>query len=229
MAASLVVWLCKLKWFGGDGFVSFDERLSAAYSHFREFCHTTKRFTACDHWSAKKFSMASILGWFLLITFCSKIVLFIHWFFTAKISIYRQHLPSSLASKEQWLPYQHCWERSRYCSCLQVAWISLCWGWYLAPIPSKKNLRHLSIVDIASFQPTTSFEQLRIAIANSWKSWDTPFAVSMWSLAFFMIMESSFPVQLVSEPNKLDLMFVSFDFINSVCLDMLFSLHGGPH
>ena len=138
MAASLVVWLCKLKWFGGDGFVSFDERLSAAYSHFREFCHTTKRFTACDHWSPKKFSMASILGWFLLITFCSKIVLFMQWFFTAKISIYKQHLPSSLASKEQWLPYQHCWERSRYCSCLQVAWISLCWGWYLAPIPSKK-------------------------------------------------------------------------------------------
>lgn len=62
MCASMVVWLCKLGKFGtGRPRESLEEKLSHAYSMFREYCHTHKRFTACAHWSLKKFSMSSIL------------------------------------------------------------------------------------------------------------------------------------------------------------------------
>ena len=55
MAASIIVWLCHLGFFGdGRPRQSFEEKLSYAYSAFREYCHETKRFTACDHWTTKK-------------------------------------------------------------------------------------------------------------------------------------------------------------------------------
>lgn len=60
LAASIVVWLCKLGVFDdGNPRQGFDEKLALAYSAFREFCHTSKRFTACDVWSKRKFGMSS--------------------------------------------------------------------------------------------------------------------------------------------------------------------------
>ncbi|CAL1145148.1 unnamed protein product [Cladocopium goreaui] len=61
LAASFVVWLCKLGKLGSNGRPrqSFDDKLSLAYSTFREYCHIHKRFTACDHWSMKKLGMTS--------------------------------------------------------------------------------------------------------------------------------------------------------------------------
>lgn len=64
LAASFVVWLCKLGKLGSNGRPrqSFDDKLSLAYSTFREYCHIHKRFTACDHWSMKKLGMTSKLS-----------------------------------------------------------------------------------------------------------------------------------------------------------------------
>ena len=65
MAASIIVWLCHLGCFGdGRPPQSFEEKLTYAHSSFRECCHQTKWFTACDHWTTKKFSMASALGFY---------------------------------------------------------------------------------------------------------------------------------------------------------------------
>ena len=70
MAASFVVWLCKLGKLGSTGRPrqAFDDKLSMAYSTFREYCHIHKRFTACDHWSMKKLAMTSKLS--CAITWC---------------------------------------------------------------------------------------------------------------------------------------------------------------
>ena len=60
LGASFVVWLVRLDFFNnGMNHQSFDDKLKAAYSTFREYCHNTRRFTACDQWCLKKFSMAS--------------------------------------------------------------------------------------------------------------------------------------------------------------------------
>lgn len=60
LGASFVVWLVRLGFFNnGMNHQSFDEKLKTAYSTFREYCHNTRRFTACDQWCLKKFSMAS--------------------------------------------------------------------------------------------------------------------------------------------------------------------------
>ena len=65
LAASFVVWLCKLGKLGSNGRPrqSFDDKLSLAYSTFREYCHIHKRFTACDHWTVKKLAMSSKLSY----------------------------------------------------------------------------------------------------------------------------------------------------------------------
>ena len=62
MAASIVVWLCKLGVFNDGQRQALDYKLRCAYSSFREFCHETHRFTACDQWCLKKFGMVTNLG-----------------------------------------------------------------------------------------------------------------------------------------------------------------------
>ena len=63
LAASIVVWLCKLGIFNnGQPRQSLDDKLRCAYSSFREFCHETHRFTACDQWCLKKMGMGSTFG-----------------------------------------------------------------------------------------------------------------------------------------------------------------------
>ena len=59
LAASMIVWMAKMNKFGR---LSFDDKLRVAYSMFQEYCHHTKRYTACDEWCMKKFSMSSFLG-----------------------------------------------------------------------------------------------------------------------------------------------------------------------
>lgn len=59
LAASCIVWLARLGLFGNR---PFDERLRSAYSCFREFCHTEKRYTSCDQWCLKKLKMTSKLN-----------------------------------------------------------------------------------------------------------------------------------------------------------------------
>lgn len=59
LVASMVVWLVRLGLFDGAGNRAFDDKLKTAYSTFREYCHVTHRFTACDQWCIKKLGMAS--------------------------------------------------------------------------------------------------------------------------------------------------------------------------
>ena len=59
LVASVIVWLARLKTFPGG---TFDEILRNAYSAYREYCHQTNRFTACDVWCLKKFHMSAPHG-----------------------------------------------------------------------------------------------------------------------------------------------------------------------
>lgn len=59
LCSSIIVWLCRVNGFAGS---TFDEMLRNAYSCYRQFCHDTNRFTACDVWCLKKFHMTSTFG-----------------------------------------------------------------------------------------------------------------------------------------------------------------------
>lgn len=60
LAASCVTWLAHMDQFGPNP--RFDAKLRAAYTNFRQYCHDTHRFTACDEWSMKKFGMKKYPG-----------------------------------------------------------------------------------------------------------------------------------------------------------------------
>ena len=80
LVASMVVWLVRLGLFdGGAGHQAFDDKLRTAYSTFREYCHSTRRFTACDQWCIKKLGMASNTYKRLAATFCFFVD---HWCYT---------------------------------------------------------------------------------------------------------------------------------------------------
>lgn len=60
LCSPTLVWLCQLGVFGNAR--ALDERLRNAYSAYRQFCHDTNRYTACDEWSRKKLGMGQSLG-----------------------------------------------------------------------------------------------------------------------------------------------------------------------
>lgn len=59
MAASMIVYLLSVGVFGP--WRSLDDGLACAYSKYREFCHDTHRYTACDPWCKKKMGMTTPL------------------------------------------------------------------------------------------------------------------------------------------------------------------------
>ena len=68
LAASMVVWLARMNYFGNPG--TFDGKLRSAFGNFQEWCSDTNHFSACEEWTYKRLSMNSILGltlWFLRI------------------------------------------------------------------------------------------------------------------------------------------------------------------
>ena len=65
MAASIIVWLVKLRKFEGR---SFEERLRDAYSKFMVFCHDSNRYTSCNEWTQKRFGMSQYLDFDMAIS-----------------------------------------------------------------------------------------------------------------------------------------------------------------
>ena len=122
LAASMIVWMAKMNKFGR---LSFDDKLRVAYSMFQEYCHHTKRYTACDEWCMKKFSMSSFLG----ISFLGMYVCFL---FFCPFPVAPSKIPGKInlknrTAQDQWLPDEFGRQGSRYWGGLQVAGKTTSW------------------------------------------------------------------------------------------------------